>query len=110
MLTMVIVNPMHVANVKAVPRVSEGALAAISAENCGESAHTEIPQTKRKAKNINMPAFQNSGDARQQIPEMKSAALATVLLPAESDIFPPNQQPGPPIAMIMNESSGMECC
>ena len=49
---MVMKNPMLVTMVSAEPISSRGAVWAVSAENCGESPTTTIPQKMRNPKNI----------------------------------------------------------
>ena len=50
-LTTLIAKPMQLTIVSADPTYALGAVAALSAENCGESPATAKPQTTRKAAN-----------------------------------------------------------
>ena len=56
MLKMVIANPMQLAMVSAEPTSTLGAFCAFSAENCGESPTTTMPQNTRNARNSGVGA------------------------------------------------------
>ena len=105
MLTIVIEKPIHITSVIAEPRISSGAFRATSAENCGESAATVMPQNIIKIKNNQNGKFHTNGDRRQHKPEPISAYFATDALPKRKDNLPPITHPKPPDAMIINASS-----
>ena len=73
MLTIVIAKPRQVTKVSAVPRFSCGAVCATSAENCGESAITAIPQISMKGRKMAAPVFINSEYTIQQLPDKSNA-------------------------------------
>src|SRR5204862_2414252 len=77
MLPMVMEKPMQLAMVSAEPTSSRGALAALSAENWGESPTTTIPQNSKNARNAGPGAAKSSGESTQQMPEARSWAKAT---------------------------------
>ena len=52
-------------------------------------------------------AAKNTGDSKQQMPEIKSDALATFSLPIYFEIAPPAIQPKLPTEIIKNDAAEM---
>src|SRR5687768_3261217 len=102
MLTIVIAKPIELPMVSADPTHSRGAFFALSAESCGESPTTTMPQKTRNARNTGVGAWKRSGDSAQNNPDEASCANATGALPARSEISPPPVQPTLPAAMTTN--------
>jgi hypothetical protein len=76
-------------------------------ENNGESAITEIPQTKRKARNTMLYVEKRKkGEKRQHKQEMVNAMEAIFLTPYFWESNPPKTQDGPPDAITRNEING----
>ena len=69
MLIIVMAKPIDVTMVKAVPLFCTGAVCAISVENWGESAMTELPHINKKDKKNNKLNEKIKGETKQQIPE-----------------------------------------
>src|ERR1700719_2930131 len=89
----------------AAPTREGGHARADSAENCGESATTEAPQTKSSVRSA------SGGDARpaianikQQSPESESETAATRALPHRSVKRPPMTHPNAPAEMTAKAS------
>lgn len=77
MLMMVMEKPMQVIIVINEPRMSAGAFCATRVENKGESATTENPQTNKKTISAGSDSWvMNTGERRQQQPEMPKAVRA----------------------------------
>src|SRR5687768_11572824 len=97
-LAMVMANPTQITNVRAVPLNSGRAVAATSAENCGESAATELPQINKNVMKTTLELWINQGETKQHPPETKSEIKATLALPILFESHPPTIQPTPPAA------------
>ena len=109
---MVMEKPMQLAMVSAEPTSSRGALAALSAENWGESPTTTIPQNSKNARNAGPGAANSSGESTQQMPEARSCAKATGALPERRETSPPAAQPMNPAAItakLQSETRGSPC-
>lgn len=78
---MVMLKPIQVTKVSAVPFTSCGAVCATNAENCGESEMTAIPQISMKKRKTGVDDPKKNAEAKQQIPEINNETNATLALP-----------------------------
>ena len=69
-LTIVMLKPMQVTIVSAVPLYAGSAFCATMAENCGESDTTVIPQVSRKKMKTGKGAFTRKSERMQHRPEI----------------------------------------
>src|SRR5690606_477506 len=105
-LHMVMLKPIQLTRVSAVPRDSGKASRAISVENIGESAITAIPQNNRNIKNTAVHGRPKiRGEIRQHIPEAAMATAAAHSGPFLKEIKPFNTHAIPPIAIIVNATT-----
>ncbi len=105
MLTIVIANPIQFDIVSAVPLNSGGAAAAIIVENCGESEITNMPQRHKAIINNCGGSKNNSGETKQNIPDISNELYATFLLPFLIEINPPSMQDNAPTPILMNDQN-----
>src|SRR5580704_6938948 len=90
---------------RTLPTRSDGAACADKAENCGESATTAAPHTRRTTiKVCGESCLQPAATMKQQNPETVSASAATGALPILRLITPPTMQPSEPAAMMRKAS------
>lgn len=73
MLAIVIVKPVQVTIVKAVPLNSGAAVCATNADICGESAATEIPQMVMNGRKTYGEELKNKKQINEQIPDISKA-------------------------------------
>ena len=99
---------MHVVIVMADPLTSAFAFWATSAENCGESATTIVPQKIITTKNISAEKPKMNGEITQQNPEQARANVATLALPIFFENCPPTTQPKKPKPIMINDQKGIE--
>ncbi len=84
---MVMVKPMQLTMVKAVPLTAAGAFCATRVENKGESAMTTIPQNKRNNIKIGVGACSNSKEEiKQQQPDKNKETAAIRFTPLRCEI------------------------
>ncbi len=103
---MVIEKPIQFTMVSEVPRDSTGAFCATNVENRGESAITEIPQTKRKTMNKTYDGEnKKSGEVTQHIQDINKDIVAIFLAPNDCEIIPPKTQAIAPEAMIKKDNN-----
>jgi hypothetical protein len=87
------------------PTRCDGHDLAANAENCGESATTAAPHRSIKALRSQLGSREaNTGNRRQQEPDMANAAVATRALPRFLLSNPPRTQPTAPITMMTKDS------
>ena len=107
MLTMVIKKPIDVTSVKAVPLTSAGAYWATSVENWGESVMTARDHINNIASITDIGNWNNSGESKQQTPDIINAVNAVRAVPMFWEIYPPAIQPKQPTAITIKDSNGI---
>ena len=100
MVTTVSKKPVAVCAVRAVPRNRVSVVSLSTVEKTPESAMTAEPHTKRKTTRSSVGPAKNSGDAKQQVPLITSAATAAGGRPKRSDAHPPSRHPMVPATPI----------
>src|SRR5215831_16684482 len=104
---MVMANPTEFWMAKTAPTWWGGAAWADNAEDCGESATTAAPHTRKMASNSLVWSLAPvTATIEQQSPEIASARAATRPLPILRLNNPPRMHPTAPIAMMMNARPG----
>ena len=102
MLRIDIENPIQLTIVKADPTLSGGALAALSAENWGESPMTARPQISINNRKRGAGSVIAKGESKQQTSDTESWLKATRALPRRLDARPPTAQLRKPAPIIVN--------
>ncbi len=95
-------KPMLLTSVSTLPSSARGALAAVSALNCGESPDTVVPHSSSQGAHNQSGASSSQGATSPQAPLQASCTPATWAPPKCRASTPPPTQPNAPTAIAAN--------